>query len=479
MNHTSFIALSCLATLACSTTWAESQAKLPMDKRDFGKTQHRDSATSEWLKSWHAGEVYKTSAEYDFHADLEVAENKDSPYWLKRWVARKVTDGISTIEKGAFFGKAISTTFVYQESPHLRLVRDWQYVQSYADWGATATPKNDVVKGCIGSAVKGDWLGRENRKAFYTGLKFMAPGVGEFLSTWGEGGYEITSGWLGQNFGTFDEEGRLNIPTNSVIAKAMGAAERQKILAMAVAVSQNVNGKKTAIAQDGAWTRRVREIADLRDTSADPGESFETFDASYLAKGREPHPDLAAIVKRESFSVTSELFDQEIRNPGDVWVVDAEFFNSFLHPDLKGAFTGTAVVTYEADEEGDNAYWSVPMKAIGRPRAYDVRRIRVLRRGTVNGATVATDLKYDEKPVGGRFSARYDDDRSEIWVLVDKKSGHVVFAEIELFADNVEALPMLSLTDGFKATGKANLTMTFRGDVFSREELGRDPTEAK
>lgn len=466
--HTFSLSLLALGS-AISATAATTQAQLPMDKRDMGTTQHRDAATSEWLKSWHQGEVYKTSAEYDFKGAMELDKDKGAN-WLQRWTV----NNLEGIESGSFFGKAISTTFAYHEHPHLRIVRDWQYVASFGDWSASVTPRNEIVQGAIAKCVKlsnSDILGRENRKLFYTGLRFVSPEAATILSTIGEGMWEATCDWWGTNVGTFDEEGRMVIAQKSPIGKALGAEERRKIVEMAVAFSQNINGKKAVIAQDGKYTRRVREIGSIDSADADPFASVETFDKFYLAKGKEPHSDLDALVKRESFSVTSELFDQDIRKPGDVWVVNAEFFNSFLHPDLKGAFSGTAVVRYERDEEGDEAYQSVPADAIGLTRAYDVRKISVLSHGTVNGADVVTDLKYDERKVGGRFSAKYDRSRSDIFVLVDKKSGHVVYSEIKLFADDVEALPMLKLLEGFKASGAGELNMKFYGDIFSRDEF--------
>ena len=451
---------------AISATAVPTQAQLPMDERDMGKTQHRDAATSEWLKSWHTGEIYKTSAEYDFRGKMELDKDKGA-----NWLQRRTVNNLDVIEEGAFFGKAISTTFVFHDNPHLRLVRDWQYVASFGAWSATATPRSEVLQGAIRKSVEGDYLGRDNRKRFYQILRFVSPVGAKILSTWGEGLWEVTEDWLKSNVGAFDREGRLVIAKDSPIGKALGADERRKLIEMAMAFSRNVNGKKAVIAQDGKYTRRVRELGSIDSTDADPFASVETFDKFYLAKGKKPHADLDALVKRESFSVTSELFDHDARKPGDIWVVDDDFFNSFLHPDLRGAFSGTAVVKYERDEEGDEAYQSVPGDAAGITRAYAVRKIAVIQHGAVGGADVATDLKYDERKVGGRFSAKYDGTRSDIFFLVDKKTGHVVYSEIKLFADDVEALPLLKLLEGFKASGGGELIMRFYGDVFFREEF--------
>jgi hypothetical protein len=337
-------------------------------------------------------------------------------------------------------------------------------------WGGAVMPKSQAVKQAIGFAVEKDIFGRENRKAFYTGVSLFNPELANTLSIWGEAGWEVSSEWMRDNVGTFDSEGRLNIGEDSIVGKGLGAKERQETMAMAMAFSQNVNGRKIAIAVDGRYTRRTKEVKNLKSTTADPAASVESFD-SYLAQGTPPHKDIEALVKRESFSVTSDLFDANLRKPGDVWVVDGDYFNSFLHPDLKGAFHGRAVVKYVADEEGDNAYFSDPMDAAGASKTYDVRKIVVLPQGKVAGAMVSTDLVYDERPVGGRFWAKYDRSRSDIFILVDKKSGHVVFSKMDLRADDVGALPMLALLDGFKSAGRGSLQLTFTGDVFNLKEL--------
>lgn len=438
-----------------------------MDKRDPLPTVGSDMAEKEWLRSWHKGEVYVTQSEYNFAGDMEVDVTEEAN-WLQRWSTKQV----STVEKGGFYGKAIVKTFVYHEAPQLRLSRDYQYVNSMGTWGAHATPKSEMVQKAVGKAVEGDYLGRKNRRLFYQGVKFFNPLLGEILADWGDAGFEMSEDWLKENVGSFDKEGRLSIPETSVIAKAMDITERRNVIAQATAFSENVNGRKIAVAQDGKYTRSMREIKSLASAEVDPAESVEAFD-SYLAQGAKASKELESLVKRESFSVTAELFDANVRKPSDLWTVDASFFDSFLHPDLKGAFHGTAVVKYVADEEGDEAYISRPsgVKEGQKARWYDVRKLIVVPSGKVDNSTVSTDFSYDERPMGGRFWAKYDAGRSNITILVDKKSGHVVFSEMYLKGSDVGALPSLKLLQGYKSAGEGSLKLTFKGDVFSAKEL--------
>ena len=473
MNKTTSAAFAfaafALATTALPSMAQVSQVELPMDKRDLSRTLGRDEATKEWLKSWHKGEVYATQTEYLFDGMLEVEKNEDITggrftKWLKRWFADVATKNTRTIESGSFSGKSIAKTFVFHEAPRLRLIRDYQYVMGDGAWGGHVVPKSQVVKQAIGAAVEKDVFGRENRHAFYTAVGFADPDAGAFLSTWGEAGWEVSREWMRENVGTFDTEGRLNIGENSLIGKAIGEKEREEMMAMAMAFSDNVNGRKIAIATDGKYSHRIAEVKSVKSATADPRASVESFDM-YLDQGTDANDDMKALVKRESFSVTSDLFDSEVRKPGDIWVVDGTFFNSFLHPDLKGAFRGRAVVKYIGDEEGDDAYISAPSKIAGKPTLYNVRKIEVLPNGKVDGSIVSTDLVYDERPIGGRFWAKYDRSSSSIAILIDKASGHMVYGKMDLNADDVGALPSLSLLDGFKSAGRGSLQLTFTGEV--------------
>ena len=460
--------LSAATTFAC----AKNQASLPMDKRDILTTSGSDEAAKEWLRSWHKGEVYATSSEYLFEVETEV-ENTEEAKWLQRWV----TSQVSVVDKSSFSGKAIAKTFVYHEFPHLRLTRDYQHVLSEGTWGSRAMPRHELVKNAIGFIAKSDISEqRKIQEAIYKGVSLINPLMGSILSCWGKSGWEVSPNFLRQKIGTFDKEGRINIPKSSIIAEALGLKEHDNIVAMAMAFSEKVNGRQIAVAQDGKYTRRMKEIKSLASVKADANASVDAFE-THLEQGTKASDELEALVKRESFFVTKDLFDSEVREPGDVWTIDASFFNSFLHPDLKGAFRGTAVVRYLYDQEDDEGYFSAPGSTTDKIRKYDVRKLEVVPRGKVDGAMVSSDFSYDERPMGGRFWARYDASTSNIIILVDKKSGPVVYGKIRLHADEVGALPSLSLMRGFKAAGNGTLTLTFCGDVFPAEELAGSPAK--
>ena len=359
----------CIKTTLCSTCamatvafafgsdspfGTRSQVDLPMSKRDVTTTVGRDEATQEWLKSWHKDEVYMTSTEYLFEARLEVDKNENASggkvtKWLKGWFADVVTDFASIVERGRFTGKALTKTFVYHETPKLRIIRDYQYVMGNGVWGGATIPRDEIVLRILATVASIDSGGRQLRHAFYTGVSFINPSASHFLATWGEAGYEIAADWMITNIGTIDSEGRIVIGEESLIGKAFGVDERKKIMAMAMQFNKDVNGRKIAIASNGKYSRELREIKGIKSDAVDPRASVAAFD-EYLRQGNLANDNLKALIKRESFSVTSDLFDAEARKPGDIWIVDGSFFNTFLHPDLKGAFIGRAVVKYVRDE---------------------------------------------------------------------------------------------------------------------------------
>ncbi len=169
---------------------------------------------------------------------------------------------------------------------------------------------------------------------------------------------------------------------------------------------------------------------------------------------------LYPVLSRESMTPAKDLFDGSVRKIGDQWAVDAGVFNSFLHPDLKGCFKGTAVLEYVED----TTCRSMVSKEVSKD--YAVRKLRVVPKGKIDGRMVETKLVYDERENAedGRFYGEYDSN-SELFVYVDKKSGHVILARAVVRATNCEALPKLKLLRGVMGNGNAVLEIKFEADV--------------
>ncbi len=164
----------------------------------------------------------------------------------------------------------------------------------------------------------------------------------------------------------------------------------------------------------------------------------------------------AALIGRESINVNAILFDYDERRVGETWVSDAKLLNSYLHPDLKGSFSGSISFKYLADEKFSLSKFTSDVEA----KVYDVRHI-VMEPGSEDSC-----FAYEEAS-GFRFEygpeTRKDMD-AKIHVYVDKESGYILSIEVEmtgeLTADGSRLLPKMALTLGFeRGDGKLSLRM--------------------
>ena len=434
---------------------ASGEATKPIDQRspDFTYTGGR----VEWLKSWHKGENYVTRSEYEFDVRLKAVPNELAPATLKN-IAEWSAKGVSAVERAKFSGVAIATTQVCHEHPQLRLIRDYTHVVGNGVWAGELIPTSDEVKAAIGAVVKADLGNKKQRDDLWdTFSNPIFAAIGKRIT-------DITIKWAKENIGEPDENGIVHVSTNSVIVKALGLDARQKIMDIVTQFSKEVNEKKFTMSQSGSRHFSAREIRNVS-ISERPDESLVAFDKS-VSQGVDPTEKAKAAMMRETATPTKDLFDGSIRKPGDVWTVDATIFNSFLHPDLQGAIQGVAVIRYVEDQEGEeNGYYSDMYKdAVGVPRRYDVRKLEVVNSSVVGDVTRKTDFSYDERSRGGRLFMRYDSS-SSMEILVDKASGHIVYATLHFVADPVEELPNLALTKGWKANGRGVMDVTFLGDV--------------
>ncbi len=478
------------------------QLSLPIAERDIN-TSLKEVAEKEWLKTWHSNELYSTKATYSFHTKLklEEGEDKEEYSWAQRLVnraAKKGLDNADVIQDGEFTGKALSHTWCYHEYPLVRLVREYPYVMSDGTYGLSVEGKSKVVQNIISDYAMDKNEVKENISDFFEGIGKFSCTVGEiagsiatsvpepqiaacaegvttvaasvamlvpYLIEYGVTGYEISRNYLENNLGKFDKEGRIYIDKNTDIYKRV-AKDNEEIMSLANQFSDFINGKSVAIKFQGKDNQSVYDISESPEilTKGAPWISHTEFD-KYLNGMKEADGKLASVIKRESFSLNDEIFDHEERKAGDVWVANGNFFNSFLHPDLAGSFSGDVILHYESDDCGDDGYISEEKDADGKYRRYDVMRIRVLGNAVIDGIKRSTTLKYDEIEKGGRFSASYDASAGTTYCLIDKKSHHVVFARVKLESKDASTLPMLPLVEGFRANGKLGFEMKFTGDI--------------
>lgn len=432
----------------------------PMSERDLS---FEDPGANEgFLKSWHAKEQYLTKAEYIFDGKLAVKANEKQPNWYLKTFAEWTTKTVDAIERGRFTGKAIAQTLVVHENPNLCLLRDYKYVVGRGVWAGEVAPSDKAIRDAFGIASQmGKMVPKGTGDVLWTLVDIYNPLFGE----WGRALSDISMEWAKANIGELTDDGTIAFGPKSLVGKAMGGQESSKVFNMAAQFSKEISEKKVAMNYVGGRMKAV-EVQNVSLDGIKPSESPEDFRRMMMQcrqlKKNEP---LDAVISRESAMPTKELFDGAARKPGDKWLVDASLLSTFLHPDLKGCFKGSAVIEYVEDQKGENGYYSDDFeRSAKKERAYDVRKLEVIPAGRINGKMETTDFEYDETTKGGLFKASYDP-KTKAEIYVDMKSGHVVYADILIKARDVDALPSLPLMRGFKGNGDATLEIKFYGDI--------------
>lgn len=172
---------------------------------------------------------------------------------------------------------------------------------------------------------------------------------------------------------------------------------------------------------------------------------------------KQPQDLVRGVLQRETFALSSQIFDSKERKPGDTWVVSADFFNSFLHPDLKGSFRGNVVLHYVRDAkvpQGDDE------KVV-----FDAREIEISYKGKVDGRTYYSTLEYAEP----QFSAKLREDTDGV-LFIDKTDGYVRQANLNMISDVQASLPEMKILQGFDVVGDARFEVryTCKGEPPSR-----------
>jgi hypothetical protein len=167
-----------------------------------------------------------------------------------------------------------------------------------------------------------------------------------------------------------------------------------------------------------------------------------------MAGYQEPSDIVKGVLQRETFALSSQIFDSKERKPGDTWVVPADFFNTFLHPDLKGSFHGNVVLHYVGDVK-------VPSRDDERV-VFDAREIEVSYKGKVDGRTFHSTLEYTEP----QFSASLREDTEGV-LFIDKQNGYVRQANLSMVSNVQAGLPDMPILQGFDVAGDARFELQY------------------
>lgn len=178
-----------------------------------------------------------------------------------------------------------------------------------------------------------------------------------------------------------------------------------------------------------------------------PDKAFEWLKGR-MAAYQEPGDIVKGVLQRETFALSSQIFDSRERKPGDTWVVPADFFNTFLHPDLKGSFRGNVVLHYVGDVK-------VPSRDDERV-VFDAREVEVSYKGKVDGRTVHSTLEYTEP----QFSASLREDTDGV-LFIDKQDGYVRQADLSMISNVQAGLPEMPILQGFDIAGDARFDVQY------------------
>lgn len=154
--------------------------------------------------------------------------------------------------------------------------------------------------------------------------------------------------------------------------------------------------------------------------------------------------DAESCFKRESFGLNEKIFGGRERKVGEVWLADADFMNSFLHPELKGKFKGRVLLKYEADTRAQD-YWG---------NFFNARKLVMLRRS----GSDSTNAAYEEE----EFSLSLNGQRTSLEIFLDEKT--LVVREVRLKAESdvsAGGLPNSIFTRGLKLNGDIECSMNY------------------
>lgn len=174
---------------------------------------------------------------------------------------------------------------------------------------------------------------------------------------------------------------------------------------------------------------------------------------------------VADVITRETLNVNAKLFDARKRKVGDVWRVNADLLNNFLHQDLTGAFSGQMFVKYVEDKD-------ITLNSAGPTdkKDYHTRHLKMEKRYMGVSSKISYVEPGDFKMT---YSAEEEGTTAAVDLYVDIKSGYIVKVGVQLDG-SVEILPNLMLTRGwgFK-NGEGRLAVTVTAESVPSHELAQ------
>lgn len=422
-----------------------------------------DAAAGEWWKdSWRAGWTYEHSAVFSLSARARVA-NKEDVNWWQAILGRGAEQAVGELNLAVNGNSLADSGVVSKEDGEILLTRFYKRVDVNRELYRTAIGDQTILDKVLVGAIDQHTRAPVIRTLFASigglvGTQVGQPQLGAVAGTWLGTQADIPIEVFLKGHGIqAREDGGQEISPDSSLVKGTVAAEAANL---ALQLSEGFNRRIFVIraAADYGDAVQIRQIFDemedlvtlaekSRDPEVGPDKAAGWLRARMLAYNV-PEPIVQGTLQRESFALASDIFDATERKPNDVWVVPADFFNSFLHPDLKGRFRGNVVLRYHEDA-------SIPSRRNDRV-VYDARVIEILRRGEIDGRIHESTMEYSEP----RFTAKLRSDTVGT-LFVDKADGYLRQADLMMKSDTQAGLPDMKILNGFEVRGGADFQVKY------------------
>lgn len=422
-----------------------------------------------WRSSWREGWTYQHHINFSLAARVKVQQKTKVYWWQSLLSGAEVFVGELNLETS---GDCLTETGVIQNRNGEVLLSRY-YPKTDVRRSIFRKPVGDptLVDNALNLLVN-DNVRSGLIKGFMRGLSMFAassmPDAGatsgtvmNIIGNWiGTKADEIVTEQFEKNGIKKLDNGGIEIDPSSPLLKLSDSSKDFADVAnLAVQLNQAFNQRMFMIrastkSGDELDTRQIynegKDLATMVDIKNSQGaDKAVAWLKERMTGYQQPQNVVRGVFQRETFALSKQIFDSQERHPGDTWEVQADFFNSFLHPDLKGGFRGKVVLHYVTNAK-------VPSR--DDPNVtFDARIIEVLYKGTIDGRVHQSTLEYQE-PSGFRATLQ---ESTEGVLFIDKADNYVRQADLTMDGESQSSLPEMKILEGFEAVGNARFKVAY------------------
>ena len=463
----------CAAPLIiCGILSLATPARCQMDLVDKSQKPLPSASPGKWWQaSWEKGYQYQHEAHFELSCETKLVPGQKA-----NWISKTAASQVELVANLRIDGQANVRSFVIDGSPNPFLGRYYEAVHSSRQLSGkvkTLTP--------IATKVH-EWLFAEGqvKKNVTNAVATIAKVVKTIITknptpdkvdvlfltaaTWlGNKAEELFRKTLQEKGLEYTQDG-FEVKSTGGFASLPFGSDLQNVNNLAVQLTEGFRNRAFFIEQDGKKLNlsQVEDIKQFQTILEKPSKARQA-----ARRLPEPADRVKAVLQRETLALNEHIFDSKQRKVGDVWDVDGPVFSTFLHPDLKGAFEGRAVLKYE-----ENVSREVTIAATSGTKVikYNAKQLHLVSTAEVkNGSIRKTDLQYTEN----NFKAKVNDG-TEAYIYVDNENGMVREAILDFVAEGSQkSLPSMLLTRGFEAQGTARLSVRYMADRIKLDQAAQ------